>query len=162
FGRWWWASRGYTPAGVEAWNGIRALDYLETRPEVDRSRIGITGRSGGGAYSWWIAALDDRIKVAVPTAGITTLKNHILDGAIDWLNRFLKGGDRTDLIDEPARKAHAPRDLKVLEKIPDDEKVTKADEFFVPAFSPPPENLSATEWVQRRDEWLRELKHDCF
>ena len=35
-GRWWWTSRGYTPAGVEAWNGIRALDYLETRPEVDR------------------------------------------------------------------------------------------------------------------------------
>lgn len=82
-GRWWWAARGYTPAGVEAWNGIRALDYLETRPEVDRSRIGLTGRSGGGAYSWFIAALDDRIKAVVPTAGITTLKNHILDGAIE-------------------------------------------------------------------------------
>ncbi|HQX52184.1 MAG TPA: hypothetical protein PLR25_19855, partial [Planctomycetaceae bacterium] len=31
FNRWWWNSRGYTPAGVEAWNCIRALDYLETR-----------------------------------------------------------------------------------------------------------------------------------
>ena len=81
--RWWWVARGYTPAGVEAWNGMRALDYLETRPEVDRARFGITGISGGGAYSWWIAALDERIKVAVPTAGITTLKNHILDGAIE-------------------------------------------------------------------------------
>ncbi|MHA3773276.1 alpha/beta hydrolase family protein [Verrucomicrobiota bacterium sgz303538] len=81
--RWWWPARGYTPAGVEAWNGIRALDYLETRPEVDRSRIGITGRSGGGAYSWWIAALDERIKVAAPTAGITTLHNHVVDGAIE-------------------------------------------------------------------------------
>src|SRR5438477_6740968 len=37
---WWWNSRGYTPAGVEAWNCVRALDYLETRPEVDASRIG--------------------------------------------------------------------------------------------------------------------------
>ncbi len=82
-GRWWWAARGYTPAGVEAWNGIRALDYLETRPEVDRTRLGVTGRSGGGAYSWWIAALDDRIKAAVPVAGITTLKNHVIDGAIE-------------------------------------------------------------------------------
>ena len=82
-GRWWWPARGYTPAGVEAWNGIRALDYLETRPEVDRTKFGVTGRSGGGAYSWFIAALDERIKVAVPTAGITTLKNHILDGAIE-------------------------------------------------------------------------------
>jgi dienelactone hydrolase len=82
-GRWWWPARGYTPAGVEAWNGIRALDYLDTRPEVDRDRIAVTGRSGGGAYSWSIAALDDRVKVAVPTAGITDLKNHILDGAIE-------------------------------------------------------------------------------
>ena len=57
----WWMSRGYTPAGVEAWNGIRAIDYLLTRTEVDGSRIGVTGRSGGGAYSWWITALDERV-----------------------------------------------------------------------------------------------------
>ena len=50
-GAWWWNSRGYTPAGVEAWNAIRALDYLDSRPEVDAGRIGVTGRSGGGAYS---------------------------------------------------------------------------------------------------------------
>jgi hypothetical protein len=80
---WWWNSRGYTPAGVEAWNGIRAIDYLQSRAEVDKERIGITGRSGGGAYSWWIAALDERIKVAVPTAGITDLENHVVDGAIE-------------------------------------------------------------------------------
>ncbi len=81
-GRWWWWARGYTPAGVEAWNGIRALDYLETRPEVDKTRFGVTGRSGGGAYSWWIASLDDRIKCAAPTAGITTLRNHVVDGCV--------------------------------------------------------------------------------
>ncbi|MFO1095367.1 MAG: prolyl oligopeptidase family serine peptidase [Planctomycetaceae bacterium] len=83
FDRWWWNSRGYTPAGVEAWNCIRALDYLETRPEVDSARIGVTGRSGGGAYSWWIAALDDRIVCAVPVAGITTLRNHVIDGCVE-------------------------------------------------------------------------------
>jgi dienelactone hydrolase len=81
-GMWFWHDRGYTPAGVEAWNSIRALDYLETRPEVDKTRLGITGRSGGGAYSWWVAALDERIKVAVPTAGITDLQNYVVDGAI--------------------------------------------------------------------------------
>ncbi len=80
---WWWLNRGYTPAGVEAWNCIRALDYLETRPEVDASRMGVTGRSGGGAYSWWIAALDDRIRCAVPVAGITDLRNHVYDGQSD-------------------------------------------------------------------------------
>ncbi len=82
-GMWWWVSRGYTPAGVEAWNCIRALDYLETRPEVDASRFGVTGRSGGGAYSWWVTALDDRIRVAVPVAGITSLKNHVVDGCVE-------------------------------------------------------------------------------
>jgi dienelactone hydrolase len=80
---WWWNCRGYTAAGVEAWNCVRALDYLETRKEVDATRIGVTGRSGGGAYSWWIAAIDDRIKVAVPVAGITDLQNHVVDGCVE-------------------------------------------------------------------------------
>jgi len=80
---WWWNSRGYTPAGVEAWNCIRALDYLQMRKEVDKDRIGVTGISGGGAYSWWIAAVDDRIKVAVPVAGITDLQNHVVDGCVE-------------------------------------------------------------------------------
>lgn len=82
-GRWWWNSRGYTPAGVEAWNGIRALDYLETRPEVDKTKFGVTGRSGGGAYTLWIAALDERIQVAAPVAGITSMHNHVVDGVVE-------------------------------------------------------------------------------
>ena len=81
--QWWWVNRSYTPAGVEAWNCIRALDYLQSRPEVDPDRLGVTGRSGGGAYSWWIASLDDRIKCAVPVAGITDLTNHVVDGCIE-------------------------------------------------------------------------------
>ncbi len=83
YDRWWWLSRGYTPAGVEAWNCMRALDYLQSRPEVDADKLGVTGRSGGGAYSWWIAAIDERIKAAVPTAGITDLQNHVVDGVVE-------------------------------------------------------------------------------
>ena len=67
-----WYSRGYTPAGVEVWNVIRALDYLETRPEIDASKLGITGRSGGAAMSWFPTAIDERLKVAVPVMGIST------------------------------------------------------------------------------------------
>jgi dienelactone hydrolase len=81
-GRWWWPSRGYTPAGVEAWNAIRALDYLQSRPEIDPQRLGVTGRSGGGAGSWWIAALDERIGAAVPVAGITDLEDHVVQGVV--------------------------------------------------------------------------------
>jgi len=83
YGMWWWNNRGYTPAGVEAWNCIRALDYLQSRKEVDPERFGVTGRSGGGAYSWWIAAIDERIKAAVPVAGITDLENHVVDGCAE-------------------------------------------------------------------------------
>ncbi len=82
-GMWWWNSRGYSPAGVEAWNCIRALDYLTSLDVVDKNRLGVTGRSGGGAYSWWIATLDERIKVAAPVAGITDLQNHVVDGVVE-------------------------------------------------------------------------------
>lgn len=82
-GMWWWNSRGYTPAGVECWNSMRALDYLSTRPEVDTNRFGVTGRSGGGAYSWFVTAMDERIKAAAPVAGITDLENHVVDGAVE-------------------------------------------------------------------------------
>ncbi|MGN6135780.1 MAG: acetylxylan esterase, partial [Aureliella sp.] len=82
-GRWDWMTRGYTPAGVETWNAIRAIDFLESLPTVDEQRIGITGRSGGGAYSWFAAALDERIRAAVPVAGITDLRNHVIDGCVE-------------------------------------------------------------------------------
>jgi len=39
YNRWWWQARGYTPAAVEGWNGLRALDYLQSRPEVDPDRL---------------------------------------------------------------------------------------------------------------------------
>lgn len=79
---WWWNNRGYTPAGVEAWNSTRAIDVLQARADVDPDRIGVTGRSGGGAYSWWVAAIDERIRAAVPVAGITSLHNHVVDGCV--------------------------------------------------------------------------------
>ncbi|MGH9720436.1 MAG: acetylxylan esterase [Bryobacteraceae bacterium] len=67
-----WYTRGYTPAGVEVWNAMRAIDYLESRPEVDKNKIGMTGRSGGAAMSWFSAAVDPRVKVVAPVMGIST------------------------------------------------------------------------------------------
>lgn len=67
-----WYTRAYSPAGLEVWNVIRALDYLETRPEVDSQRFAITGRSGGAAMSWFSAAVEPRIKAVVPIMGIGT------------------------------------------------------------------------------------------
>ena len=75
--RWSWISRGYTPAGVECWNGIRALDYLVSRQDVDPSRLAVTGISGGGATTFWIAAADDRVKVVMPVSGMADLPSYV-------------------------------------------------------------------------------------
>jgi dienelactone hydrolase len=91
-GQWWWQARGYTPAGVELWNAIRALDLLESRPEVDARRIGVTGRSGGGASSWWIAAADDRPQAIVPVAGIADLRSHLREGKTPRLAKGVISG----------------------------------------------------------------------
>lgn len=87
--RWWWHSLGYSPAAVEAWNGVRAIDYLVSRSDVDAERIGVTGISGGGAATFWIAAADDRVKVAVPVSGMSDLesyvKNKVVNGHCDCM-----------------------------------------------------------------------------
>lgn len=245
--RWWWISRGYTPAGVEAWAGIRALDYLETRPEVDRQRIGMTGRSGGGAYTWWVAALDDRIKVAAPTAGITTLHDHVVEGvvaghcdcmfmgnsrqwdydrvaaliaprpllisntdkdtifplpgvitiynhvralyralgveskiglqiaegphkdtqplnagAFAWFERFLKGADPMDLLDEPARKLMEPEALRVFAQLPADELNTRVDQTFVKTANVPPVPKDVQTLDAHASEWKGALMARVF
>ena len=241
---WWWNNRGYSSAGAEAWNCIRALDYLETRKEVDADRMGVTGRSGGGAYSWWVAALDERIKAAVPVAGITSLKNHVVDGCVEghcdcmymvntyrwdyplvaalvaprpllisntdkdrifpldgvvdvharvrkiyslyeatdrlglhitegphkdtqelrvhafrWLNRWLKNDDA--LIESVATKYFEPQQLRVLDKIPDDQIVTTAHETFVPmAKQDFPKTESELEAAAK--DWMNGLNNRVF
>ncbi len=239
---WWWNCRGYTPAGVEAWNGIRALDYLETRPEVDRDRMGMTGRSGGGAYTWWVAALDERVKVAVPVAGITDLENHVVDGTVEghcdcmfmvntyrwdyaqvaalvaprpllisntdkdtifplegvvrihekvrriyrlygadkqlglqitegphadtqelhlhafrWFNRFLKDDTQTQ-IETVAVKFFEPRQLRVFDELPADERNTKIQEQFTVTAAAPVVPQSVSEWNAQRDGLLATLR----
>ena len=64
---------GANLARWEIWDGMRALDYLLTRPEVDSSRISITGTSGGGFQSAHIGALDRRIGVVAPSCYICSM-----------------------------------------------------------------------------------------
>jgi len=82
-GRWWWHSNGFTPAGVECWNAIRAIDYLQSRPEVDPKRIGATGISGGGAATFWISAADDRIRATAPVSGMSDLTWYVGDDGVN-------------------------------------------------------------------------------
>jgi cephalosporin-C deacetylase-like acetyl esterase len=78
-----WYSRGYTPAGVETWNGIRGLDLLSELTYVDSEKLGVTGISGGGALTWYIAAIDPRIKAAATVCGNSTMESQICTRTID-------------------------------------------------------------------------------
>lgn len=244
-GMWWWNNRGYTPAGVEAWNSIRAIDYLQSRPEVDPDRIGATGRSGGGAYTWWVAALDERIQVAVPVAGITNLQNYVVDGCVEghcdcmfmvntyrwdyaklaalvaprpllisntdkdpifpldgvvdiytqvreiyklydaesklglnitegphmdtqelrvhafrWFNRFLKNDD--SLIEKVATPFFKTAELRVLDELPDDERVTTIHDTFVSEVASNAFPQSDQEFEKAQKTWLAALQNKCF
>jgi len=78
-----WYSRGYNPGGVELWNAMRGLDLLCKRPEVDPGKLGVTGISGGGTQSWYIAAADPRVKAVAPVCGTSTVDSHIHQRTID-------------------------------------------------------------------------------
>jgi dienelactone hydrolase len=59
-----------------AWDGIRALDYLLTRKEVDPDQIGVTGNSGGGTMTTWLCAVEDRWTMAAPSCFVTTFRRN--------------------------------------------------------------------------------------
>lgn len=59
------------------WDAIRALDYLQTRPEVDPNRIGITGNSGGGTEALWTWGAEDRFAFAAPSCFVTTFLHNL-------------------------------------------------------------------------------------
>jgi dienelactone hydrolase len=60
-----------------AWDGIRALDYLLTRPEVDPRHVGVTGNSGGGTMSTWLCGLEQRWTMGAPSCFVTTFRRNM-------------------------------------------------------------------------------------
>src|SRR6476646_7662437 len=99
-----------------AWDGIRGIDYLLTRAEVDQERIGCCGQSGGGTLTQFLAALDSRIKVAVVSEGNTENLAHANveppgsadDAEQNIVPALAHGIDRADLL-----YAFAPKPLLV-------------------------------------------------
>jgi cephalosporin-C deacetylase-like acetyl esterase len=96
------------------WDAMRALDYLLSRPEVDRRHVGVTGNSGGGTLTTWLWALDARWTMGAPSCFVTTfrrnLENELSVDAEQCPPRVLALGlDHADFI-----AAHAPRPVLLL------------------------------------------------
>lgn len=95
---------GYSPTGYFVWDGIRCVDYLLTRQEVDPERIGMTGRSGGGTQTAYTAALDERILAAAPECFITKME-YVLksigpqDAEQNLVHMISEGLDHADLLE---------------------------------------------------------------
>jgi dienelactone hydrolase len=106
---------GVSWPGIVLWDDLRTLDYLASRPEVDRRRLGCIGLSVGGWRSFLLAALDQRIKAAVAVGWMTSLgaqiKQHIIHtiGFSFYLNGLYRYFDLPDLA-----ALIAPRALLVI------------------------------------------------
>jgi dienelactone hydrolase len=113
----------FHPMGLQLWNSIRALDYLQSLPEVNPQRIGVTGASGGGSQTFFLTAVDDRVRVAAP---------------VNMVSAYMQGGDpceeapnlRLDLVSNVEIAAlAAPRPMMVVSSTHDWTRHTPVEEY---------------------------------
>src|SRR5688572_30453921 len=113
---------GLSLGGLQLWNAIRALDFLETLPYVRRDAIGVTGESGGGTQTFLLAAVDPRVAVAVP---VNMISLHMQGGCLCEN----MPGLRHDLNNVEIAAAIAPRPLLMISATGDWTAETMEREF---------------------------------
>ncbi len=91
-----------SPMGLQLWNSIRALDFLESLPDADRKRLACTGESGGGTQTFMLGAVDDRLAAQAPVVMVS----HIMQGGCSCENA---PGLRVEYSNMEIAAAAAPR-----------------------------------------------------
>ncbi len=104
---------GANLAQYRIWDGIRSIDYLCSRNEVDPDRIGVSGNSGGGTLTTYIVAVDERVKAAMPSCYVTTLARRVAsrvtaDAEQNFVGQFPNMLDHADML-----LAFAPKPLMI-------------------------------------------------
>ena len=91
---------GGSIAGLRVWDGMRAVDYLQTLPQADVTRLGVMGISGGGMHAFFSACLDSRIRAAVISGYFCDWRHSILainHCTCNFVPGLLKLGELSDL-----------------------------------------------------------------
>ena len=113
---------GLSLAGLQLWNGMRALDFLETLPDVRRDAIAMTGESGGGSQTFLLASVDARVTVAVP---VNMISLHMQGGCLCEN----PPGLRLDLTNVDIAATIAPRPMLMVSATGDWTKETMEVEY---------------------------------
>lgn len=159
---------GISWPGVMLWDDLRTLDYLASRPEVDRQRLGCVGLSVGGYRSFLLAALDRRIKAAVDVGWMTSfasnIRRHVVNTVgltfhIPGLYRYLDLPDLAALI--------APRSILVINGSKDglfprdgvDKAFRKIEACFRKAGAP---DRQRCRWYDVPHEFNREMQAEAW
>jgi len=100
---------GVSSAKHFIWDGIRAIDYLLTRKEVDPENIGVTGFSGGGTLTSYLMAFDERVKVAIPCSWPTAYRRLIETKGVGDAETVLVNGLPKGITFEDLLEVRSPR-----------------------------------------------------
>jgi hypothetical protein len=141
---------GKSVARYFLWDGIRGIDYLVGRKEVDPKRIGVHGLSGGGTQTAYISALDERVAASAPAGYITSYRRllesiGVQDGEQNFYHGISSGIDHADFIE-----IRAPKPTLIMATTSDFFSIQGSRETYsevkrIYELSGKPENISITE-----------------
>jgi hypothetical protein len=127
----------FGPLGIQLWNSVRALDFLESLPGVDPRRLAMTGASGGGTQTFLLAGIDERIQVAAP---VNMVSSHFQgDDACEMASGLRIGTNNVEIA-----ALMAPRPLLLVSSTRDWTRNTPQEEF--------PEILAIYRLYHREDQ----------